>query len=84
MEPQRNKERLMLNQQQNEDSELLTEAQAAEFLKFSPKALQKWRCVGNGPKFIKISSKAIRYMRKSLIEWANERMVSSTSDKQGA
>lgn len=61
--------------------ELLTENQAAEFLKFSSKALQRWRCVGGGPKFIKISGRAIRYRREDLIVWSQERRVSSTSEK---
>lgn len=61
-----------------------TEFQAAEFLKFSPKALSKWRCVGGGPKFVKVSAKAVRYRLSDLLEWAEQRIMCSTSDKKEA
>ena len=38
---------------------LLSEAQAAEFLGFSTRALQAWRYRGGGPVFVRVSSRAI-------------------------
>ena len=61
--------------------EILTEDQAAQFTKFSAKALSKWRCVGRGPKFIKISSRAIRYRKSDLTDWLSALTVSSTTQK---
>jgi len=60
---------------------LLDEVQAAALLGFSPRALQAWRHRGGGPKFVKVSSRAVRYFRKNLIEWAEERLRQSTSDQ---
>ncbi len=66
----------------NEDyfNELLKEEDAADFLGVSVRTLQGWRFKGGGPKFIKISHRAIRYRRKDLIEWIDGKVRISTSD----
>ena len=68
--------------QHNEDyfNELLREEDAAEFLGVSVRTLQGWRFKGGGPKFIKMSHRAIRYRRKDLIEWVEGKVRTSTSD----
>lgn len=53
---------------------LLTEKQAADLLSLSPKTLQKYRIIGNGPKYYKIN-KSIRYAKKHLIEYLEPRLV---------
>ena len=58
---------------------LLTENQAADFLQFTPRALQAWRLRGGGPKFVRISSRAIRYRRRDLIEWIEAHIKYSTA-----
>ncbi len=45
---------------------LLTEKEAAPILRTSIRTLQKWRVNGNGPPFIRISARAIRYRRSDL------------------
>ena len=67
-----------------EDNELLTEDQAGQFLKFTPRALQKWRSQGGGPKYVRVSARAIRYRKVDLLKWAEERIRLSTSDKGSA
>ena len=62
---------------------LFNEAQAAQYLNFSVRALQKWRGNGAGPRFIKISSRAIRYRRADLDAWTEKRCRNSTSDMGG-
>ncbi len=62
---------------------LITEREAAEFLGYSQKALQKWRCEGGGPRFVRVSRRSIRYRRRDLIAWAEERLRRSTSDQGG-
>ena len=62
------------------DVYLLDEQHAARFLGFTPRALQAWRQRGGGPKFVRISSRAIRYRRCDLIEWAEGKLKSSTSE----
>ena len=59
---------------------LFDEKQAARFLGFTPRALQAWRINGRGPQFVRVSSRAIRYRRKDLIDWAAERLRTSTSE----
>ncbi|MBI3441223.1 MAG: helix-turn-helix domain-containing protein [Proteobacteria bacterium] len=58
----------------------MDENQAAAFLGYSPRALQKWRGCGSGPKFVKVSGRSIRYRRKDLIQWAEENIVSNTGE----
>lgn len=60
--------------------QLLNEKLASEFMGFSVNTLRNWRVTGKGPCFIKISRRAIRYRRRDLISWANDRLVSSTSE----
>ena len=59
---------------------LFTEPQAARFLNFTPRCLQAWRQRGGGPKFIRISSRAIRYRKSDLDDWIDEKIKSSTSE----
>lgn len=58
---------------------LLSEEEAAEFLGYSKRALQNWRHRGDGPPFIRISERAVRYRRRDLIEWCESLMEESTS-----
>jgi len=59
---------------------LYTEPQAAHFLNFTPRCLQAWRQRGEGPKFVRVSSRAIRYRKIDLDNWIKERLKSSTSE----
>lgn len=52
----------------NDPDELLTEREAAELLKTSPRTLQAWRCDKVGPAFVKIG-RSIRYRRHDLLTW---------------
>ena len=65
---------------QYDPAALLTEADAAALLKFKPRFLQARRVSGDGPPFIRISSRAIRYRRSDLIAWIEDRIRTSTSD----
>jgi predicted DNA-binding transcriptional regulator AlpA len=59
---------------------LIDEKLAAEFLGYSVRALQNWRFQGRGPKFVKVSKRSVRYRRRDLIAWADQRTVSSTAE----
>lgn len=59
---------------------LIGEQEAAVFLGFAIKTLQNWRVIGQGPKFVRPSARAIRYRRKDLIAWAEQHLVASTSE----
>ena len=58
---------------------LLTEAEAAELLKFTPRFLQARRTRGDGPAYVHVSSRAIRYRRIDLVAWIEARVRTSTS-----
>ena len=63
---------------------LITEVEAAKFLSFAPRTLQNWRIRGGGPKFIRHRARTVRYRRKDLVAWLEERLVSSTSEASAA
>jgi len=59
---------------------LITEVDAAAFLGYTVRALQNWRVRGGGPKFIRVSSRSVRYRRRDLIAWADGLLKSHTSE----
>ncbi len=59
---------------------LLTETEVARILGFSVRTLQKWRVRGEGPPFMKVSARAIRYRRSDIKAWVEANMRISTSD----
>jgi hypothetical protein len=56
---------------------LLTEAEAADFLRLSVRTLQAWRLRVAGPAFVQVG-RAIRYRRRDLITWIEANTVSPT------
>jgi len=63
---------------------LIGENEAASFLGYTVRALQNWRVRGGGPKFIKVSSRSVRYRRRDLIAWAEGLLRSNTSQENAA
>ena len=61
---------------------LLTEDQAAAFIEFTPRFLQARRHRGGGPSYIRVSPRAVRYRKRDLITWAEERRQTSTADER--
>ncbi len=59
---------------------LLTEVEAAGRLGFTPRFLQDRRMRGGGPRYVRVSARAIRYRPEDLAAWAAERIRTSTSD----
>lgn len=59
---------------------LINETEAAAYLGYSIRALQNWRIRGGGPRFVKVSSRSVRYRRRDLIAWAEARLQSHTSE----
>jgi len=57
-----------------------SEKQTAKLLGLSPKTLQKLRIIGGGPKYVRISSRCIRYRAVDLQTWQESRLRESTSD----
>jgi hypothetical protein len=51
---------------------LLDQVQAAAWLKLKPKTLEAWRAQRRGPRFIRFSSRCIRYRLRDLTEFASQ------------
>ena len=69
----------MTSQSKHDPNALVDEKEAASILCYSVRALQNWRHRGGGPRFVKVSSRSVRYRRSDLAAWIEERIVSSTS-----
>jgi len=59
---------------------LLTTQQAAALLGYKPRMLEARRVRGDGPKYVRISARAIRYRPIDLHIWIESRLKSSTSE----
>jgi hypothetical protein len=57
---------------------LLTEVQAADYLRLSVRTLQAWRVRGAGPLFIR-AGRAIRYRQYDLLAWIKQQTFQSTA-----
>ena len=56
--------------------DLLTEAEAADYLGVKPRTMRRWRDLRTGPKFIRFPvSRLIRYRFQAILDWvrASER-----------
>ena len=65
----------------SDDHALLNEEQAAAFIGVTRRAMQGWRLSGRGPQYIKISSRCIRYRKRELVTWSENRLQTSTSEE---
>ncbi len=60
-------------------SRYLTNEEAAQFLRLSPRTLEKHRVLGGGPRFRKFGRRVL-YAIDDLERWANERSFTMTSE----
>lgn len=61
--------------------EYLDENQVSKLLHISPKTLRNWRVQGDGPKYVKLSGRLIRYRRSDIDDWTESNVRTSTSDR---
>ncbi|WP_425522007.1 helix-turn-helix domain-containing protein [Stutzerimonas stutzeri] len=61
----------------------LTNDEAAEYLRLSPRTLEKLRVIGGGPKFRKFRRR-VMYAVSDLDAWADARSFDATSDPEYA
>jgi hypothetical protein len=59
----------------------LTPDEAAEFLRMSPRTLEKQRTLGGGPRFRKFG-RMVRYTMRDLVTWAEARSFAMTSEPE--
>jgi predicted DNA-binding transcriptional regulator AlpA len=60
---------------------LLTAKEAAKLLKVSLSWLAKARMRGDGPPYIKLPGRTVRYVDAALIQWTKSRQRLSTSEQ---
>lgn len=61
------------------DQSFFDTPQAAKYLGLSRRTLEKFRCTGSGPAYLKLGRRAM-YTLADLDEWAMSRRRTSTSD----
>ena len=59
---------------------LLRQSEAAQILNVSPRTLEAWRWRGGGPRYLRLTSRCIRYRRSDLETWERDRERQNTSD----
>ena len=59
---------------------LIDEKAAADFLGLTDRTMQAYRQKGGGARYIRISSRCLRYRRIDLKSWADARIRTSTVD----
>lgn len=57
------------------DSKFLTEKEVATILKVAPKTLQNWRSKNEGPKFVMLKPRMIRYDLKDIQDWISKGVI---------
>ena len=67
----------------SQSARYLTNTEAAEFLRLSPRTLEKQRVIGGGPRFRKFGRR-VMYAVTDLEAWADARSFELTSDPEYA
>lgn len=65
-------------------SKLLDQRKAAELLGVSTRTIEGWRTTGEGPQFVRLSARAVRYRFQDVERFIAERLRKSTSDPGSA
>ena len=51
------------------EKEFFTTAEAANLLSLQASTLHQWRWSGQGPKFVRLGTRSIRYRHQDLLDW---------------
>ena len=68
-----------MEEKRDNSPELLRTASAAAVAGLSASTLNKLRCTGGGPAFLKLG-RAVRYKRDDLEDWLDSQRIRSTSE----
>lgn len=62
----------------------LTTAEAARALGFGSSTLERWRRLGIGPRYMRLSRNRVAYRARWLVEWQEQRVVTPVLEQQGS
>jgi hypothetical protein len=65
-------------------NDILTEEEAAIFLRVTRFTLRKWRRSGGGPRFVRCGQRCIRYARTDIDAWLCDNKFASNAHEQSA
>ncbi len=60
---------------------LMTTNEVADFLGVTVNVLQIWRHKGTGPKYFKLSRRAVRYREPDVFSWLKSRVIETEREK---
>ena len=60
---------------ENPRDEGLSEGAAGKFIGVTGHAMRKWRQLGIGPEYIRISARCVRYRHNDILRWLESRRV---------
>lgn len=63
-----------------EQRRILRQREAAQYIGLAESTLEKFRCIGGGPRFVRLGARAIGYDVADLAQWLEERKRSNTSE----
>ena len=66
----------------DEGDRLFTAAETARFLNVSERCLENWRVRGGGPKYLRLSRRCVRYRRRAIWDFLDERGADNTSGER--
>ena len=61
-------------------SPALDTAQAAAYTGLAQNTLEKLRCIGGGPRFVRYGRRAVRYLKVDVDQWLAARTFENTSE----
>jgi predicted DNA-binding transcriptional regulator AlpA len=56
-----------------DDEDLMTEEQVANLLTVSVSTVKRLRVSGEGPRYIRVSTRVVRYRRQDVLDWMRQR-----------
>jgi len=71
---------MSLSQTISQTDSLLDERQVARMIGMSIGSLRRWRLVGQGPPFIRVGRRGVRYKPEDLASWLDSRPVGGAVD----
>lgn len=57
---------------EDDQDELMTEGDVAKLLLISHSSMKRLRASGNGPRYVRISPRVVRYRRRDVLEWMRQ------------